>query len=245
MITNNENLFRDSFLDGSLSGYRENNNNFYSLYPSQFVAGTKNVASGAYSTVLGGQNVKASHSGSMVLGDGNSSRLKTSSAINSLKIDFENGTTIIGDLNLNNALNVGGNIGADQISASNIQVSNNISCATANINGGSAYFYNINADELYTSYSEISTIYIADTLDTPKIYAYDIVDRSHFDKSKISFNSDNGDLNISAGRYLTIKAGNTPTSAYSPGVSGAVAFDSNYFYRHNGQNWTRTVMAIW
>jgi len=37
----------------------------------------------------------------------------------------------------------------------------------------------------------------------------------------------------------------SPTSPNSPGYSGQLAFEDNYFYRHNGSNWTRTAMSTW
>ena len=36
-----------------------------------------------------------------------------------------------------------------------------------------------------------------------------------------------------------------PISPNSIGNSGNIAFDDNYFYRHNGVNWTRTAMSTW
>jgi hypothetical protein len=36
-----------------------------------------------------------------------------------------------------------------------------------------------------------------------------------------------------------------PSTYTSYGVSGQLAFDDNYFYRHNGTNWTRTALSIW
>jgi hypothetical protein len=36
-----------------------------------------------------------------------------------------------------------------------------------------------------------------------------------------------------------------PSTYTSYGVSGQLAFDPNYFYRHNGTNWTRTALSIW
>lgn len=37
----------------------------------------------------------------------------------------------------------------------------------------------------------------------------------------------------------------SPLSSNSAGTSGEIAFDNNYFYRHNGINWTRTAMSTW
>lgn len=50
-------------------------------------------------------------------------------------------------------------------------------------------------------------------------------------------------LDFSSGVF--IKLNTTITSPNSPGVSGQISFDSNYFYRHNGLNWTRTAMSAW
>ena len=37
----------------------------------------------------------------------------------------------------------------------------------------------------------------------------------------------------------------SPASISSFGISGQITFDNNYFYRHNGTNWTRTAMSTW
>jgi len=44
---------------------------------------------------------------------------------------------------------------------------------------------------------------------------------------------------------VCIKLNTTISSPNSPGTSGQISFDNNYFYRHNGTNWTRTAMSIW
>ncbi len=64
--------------------------------------------------------------------------------------------------------------------------------------------------------------------------------------STAEFTSDGISL-ISNGGPSGIKIISTkkPVSSSSPGTSGEIAFDDNYFYRHNGKNWTRTAMSTW
>lgn len=50
-------------------------------------------------------------------------------------------------------------------------------------------------------------------------------------------------LDFSNGVFM--KLNTIITSPNSPGTSGQISFDSNYFYRHNGLNWTRTAMSAW
>jgi hypothetical protein len=60
--------------------------------------------------------------------------------------------------------------------------------------------------------------------------------------NKLNINSD------SSAKFENINIANTsslPLYSYSSGVSGQIAFDNNFFYRHNGINWTRTAMSIW
>jgi hypothetical protein len=57
-------------------------------------------------------------------------------------------------------------------------------------------------------------------------------------------------LDFISGTYIKNKAfiqndSYIPSSYTSFGVSGQLTFDNNYFYRHNGTNWTRTALSIW
>jgi hypothetical protein len=57
-------------------------------------------------------------------------------------------------------------------------------------------------------------------------------------------NNPYGDIKLS-GTNINLRINNIPTSSSSAGTSGQISFDDNYFYRHNGKNWTRTAMSIW
>ena len=52
-------------------------------------------------------------------------------------------------------------------------------------------------------------------------------------------------LTIDFASGITLKSSAAPVGIYSYGVSGQVAFDKNYLYRHNGDYWTRTAMSTW
>jgi uncharacterized protein (DUF2345 family) len=59
-------------------------------------------------------------------------------------------------------------------------------------------------------------------------------------------------ISLRAGGYISLTGENfivntakKPVSPSSQGTSGEIAFDDNYFYRHNGINWTRTAMSTW
>ena len=62
----------------------------------------------------------------------------------------------------------------------------------------------------------------------PNTLTLDFVSGTYI-KNKIIFQHDN---------YI-------PSASTSPGISGQIAYDSNYHYRHNGINWIRTAMAVW
>lgn len=241
MITNTDFFFRDSFPDGSLSGYRENNNNYYSTYPNQFIIGTNNIASGAYASSLGGRNVKAFHSGSMVLGDGNINRLKTSDKVNSLTIDFENGITINNKTTINEDTEIYGettihdalSVNSDISSSNNLSVQGNLY-----VYGDIGYFATaINVPEI------AGNTYLGDDIIINIVYSSTITDRFYPQESLIDFQNKN--LSLFANQYIIINSNYIPTSPTSAGVSGAVVFDDNYLYRHNGKKWTRTAMSTW
>lgn len=57
-------------------------------------------------------------------------------------------------------------------------------------------------------------------------------------------------LDFASGAYIKHKLilgahSNIPSTSNSFGISGEIAYDSNYHYRHNGTNWTRTAMSSW
>jgi hypothetical protein len=57
-------------------------------------------------------------------------------------------------------------------------------------------------------------------------------------------------LDFASGTYIKNKViiqddNQIPVNYTSFGISGQVAFDKDYLYRHNGTNWTRTAMSIW
>lgn len=52
-------------------------------------------------------------------------------------------------------------------------------------------------------------------------------------------------LTVDFASGITLKSSAVPVEIYSYGVSGQIAFDKNYLYRHNGDHWTRTAMSIW
>jgi len=57
-------------------------------------------------------------------------------------------------------------------------------------------------------------------------------------------------LDFASGTYIKNKViiqndNQIPVNYTSFGISGQIAFDSNYFYRHNGNYWTRTAMSTW
>lgn len=52
-------------------------------------------------------------------------------------------------------------------------------------------------------------------------------------------------INLNAGSQICLISTKKPVSPSSQGISGEIAFDDNYFYRHNGKNWTRTAMSTW
>jgi hypothetical protein len=52
-------------------------------------------------------------------------------------------------------------------------------------------------------------------------------------------------LTVDFASGITLKSSAVPVEIYSYGVSGQIAFDKNYLYRHNGDYWTRTAMSTW
>jgi hypothetical protein len=57
-------------------------------------------------------------------------------------------------------------------------------------------------------------------------------------------------LDFASGTYIKNKViiqndSQIPVNYTSFGISGQIAYDANYHYRHNGTNWTRTAMSIW
>jgi hypothetical protein len=57
-------------------------------------------------------------------------------------------------------------------------------------------------------------------------------------------------LDFASGTYIKNKViiqndNQIPVNYSSFGISGQIAYDANYHYRHNGTNWTRTAMSIW
>jgi hypothetical protein len=57
-------------------------------------------------------------------------------------------------------------------------------------------------------------------------------------------------LDFASGTYIKNKViiqndNQIPVNYTSFGISGQVAFDKNYLYRHNGDYWTRTAMSTW
>lgn len=90
MITNTDFIIRDSYSDGTISGYKENNLNKYGYYQSQLILGQNNIASGDYSAILAGRNATTLHSGAVIIADSRTG-LKFSTAPNTLFLDFANG----------------------------------------------------------------------------------------------------------------------------------------------------------
>jgi len=70
------------------------------------------------------------------------------------------------------------------------------------------------------------------------------------DRLKISQGPNTLTLDFISGTYIKNRTilethSYVPSTYTSYGVSGQLSFDANYFYRHNGTNWTRTALSIW
>jgi hypothetical protein len=70
------------------------------------------------------------------------------------------------------------------------------------------------------------------------------------DRDHLSSGPNTLTLDFISGTYIKNRAiiqndSYVPSTYTAFGISGQLAFDNNYFYRHNGSNWTRTAMSTW
>jgi len=63
--------------------------------------------------------------------------------------------------------------------------------------------------------------------------------------SRIKNSPGENTLTLDFASGIIFRSEHIPLTPTSNGYSGQIAYDSNYHYRHNGTNWTRTAMSIW
>lgn len=81
-------------------------------------------------------------------------------------------------------------------------------------------------------------------------YGSTIIGDALYNRQKVSAGEYTLTLDFASGTYVRNKIiiendSSVPQTYNSFGISGQVAFDKNYLYRHNGENWTRTAMSTW
>lgn len=120
--------------------------------------------------------------------------------------------------------------------------------ANQQVAGNPAVAYiDINSDITIESAKDGNSITLIadDTMDlnssTTNLNSYDINLNANGDTI---LNNPYGGIKLSASN-INLQINNIPTSSSSAGISGQISFDDNYFYRHNGKNWTRTAMSTW
>jgi len=88
-----------------------------------------------------------------------------------------------------------------------------------------------------------STILAGNNVNIPSTHSGAVFIGDYKQTSRTSSGPNTLTLDFSSGVF--IKLNTIITSSNSPGTSGQISFDSNYFYRHNGLNWTRTALSTW
>jgi len=216
-------------LGGGGNSIRENSTH------STILVGNNNSISGSYaSTIVEGDTdcIKKSRYSSILHGSNSTiDQSEWSTILNSYNSCIRNaGFSTIAN-GVNNVISGSfyqfpGNIGQEAVYASTI------------LNGQNNSIYEKNSSILAGSNSRISLGHIGATI------IADSQDRVHNSSGPHTLT-----LDFVSGTYIKnrtiIQDNSVPSSHTSFGISGQISFDANYFYRHNGSNWTRTAMSIW
>ena len=223
------------------------------------VGGQENeIRDSDYSAILFGSNVINENTGSVIIADGNLSRLKESVRDDALTIDFSSGAFILNDLFVDGSVYLTGNVendgnltvkagssgvfeggvsisGISLLSGSPLQNLENLTGASGqlqhNITGASGLL----ATNVATTGSDLSSTIELTGIDSVN-YTNSIsgILTDKFDGNEISGNLITAQsLVIDSGRFV-------PSNFNSTGISGSLSFDENYFYVCTGdEGWAR------
>lgn len=218
------------------------------------VGGQENeIRDSDYSAILFGSNVVNQNTGSVIIADGNLSRLKESVRDDALTIDFSSGTFILNDLFVDGSVYLTGNVendgnltvkaGSSGVFEGGVSISGIALLSGSplqnleNLTGASGQLqHNITgASGLLTTNIENTGINLSADIEATGI------------NSKLYTNSISGELtdsfhgNFVSANALVIDSGRfVPSNFNSTGISGSLSFDENYFYICTGdEGWAR------
>lgn len=218
------------------------------------IGGEQNeITDSDYSAIIFGSNVVNQNTGSAIIADGNTARLKQSVVDNALTIDFSSGAFVLNDLFVNGSVYLSGNTEIENgdlrvkqgnsgifegdisigrtayLSGSPLQNLENLTGASGqlqhNITGASGVL----TTSIQTTESDLD-LKIAQTGSSATNYTNNLSgilsDEFYVDK-----------LIVDSGRTI-------PTNFDSAGISGSLSFDHQYFYICTGDNaWARIALG--